>query len=247
MIKTYKLSILILLLVGFWSGSASGKYRGEIVKAKKNLAPAVVTAWEQAGALVGWLAVSEYGEWRYLEDKPDDVDSLPVFLWPEYMPGAIAKLPSPGVPFALGLGGTKIDNVGLKGLTRLQNLRSLDISHTRVTDAGLGQLAAIKSLRNLDLGASAVTDKGLKALAGVKSLRNLYFGSTAVADAGIKALVELEDLQTLYLYNTKVTDACLKDLAEFKSLKILLITKTKITDEGLARLVESRPSLQIFR
>ncbi len=247
MYKTYKFSILFLLLAGLWSGSVSGKYRGEIVKAKKDFDPAVVTAWGQAGALVGWLALSEHGQWQYLQDKPGDVDSLPVFLWQEYKPGVIAKLPPPSVPFALGLGGTKINNVGLKELARLQNLRSLDISHTRVTDKGLGQLAAIKTLRNLDLGASAVSDDGLKELTRVKSLQKLYFGSTAVTDVGVKALIELEDLQTLYLYNTLVTDDCLQALVKFKSLRSVLLTKTKVTDKGLEKLNVARPRLRIMR
>ncbi|VAX00091.1 hypothetical protein MNBD_GAMMA21-2496 [hydrothermal vent metagenome] len=245
--KTCKLSILFLLLVGFWSGSVSGKYRGEIVKATKGFDPAVMKAWGQAGALIGWLAVSEHGQWRYLEGKPDGVDSLPVFLWQEYKPGVIARLPAPSVPFAIGLGGTKMDNSGLKELASLQYLRSLDLSHTRVTDSGLGQLAAIKALRNLDLGASLVTDRGLKELARVKSLHKLYFGSTAVADAGVKALIDLEDLQVLYLYNTKVTDACLPALADFKSLRSLLLTKTGVTDEGVDALIEARPELVIMR
>ncbi len=72
--KTYKFSMLFLLLTVLWSGSVNGKYRGEIIKAKRNFAPEVITAWGQAGALIGWLAMSEHGQWQYLQDKPDDVD-----------------------------------------------------------------------------------------------------------------------------------------------------------------------------
>jgi len=211
------------------------------------LAPKVIDAWRDAGSLVGWLTQTEFGEWQYLKAKPKNVDSLPVFLWPGYQAGVIDKLPRPAVPFAIGLGGTGMTNVGLKELARLQNLQALDLSHTKVTDAGLKQLAVLKNLHSLDLGASAVTDAGLKQLAGVKSLQKLYFGSTAVTDAGVKELAVLKDLQTLYLYNTKVTDAALKELAGFKKLQSLLITKTKATDKGVAELTKARPNLRTIR
>jgi len=154
--------ISLVLLAGFCTGSASGQDATETAKARKTFAPKVSAAWQKAGALVGWLAQTEDGAWRYLGAEPKGVASLPVFLWQKFEPGVIAKLPVPSVPFAIGLGGTKMNNAGLKELAKLQNLRSLDISHTQVTDAGLKQLAAIKKLRSLDLGASMVTDAGLK-------------------------------------------------------------------------------------
>jgi internalin A len=215
--------------------------------AEKELDRKVVDAWQNAGALVGWLAQSEFGEWLYLRDKPERIESLPVFLWQQYQAEVIAKLPQPAVPFAIGFGGTGMTNAGLKELVKFQNLQALDLSHTQVTDMGLKQLAELKNLHSLDLGASAVTDAGLKQLAGVKNLEKLYFGSTAVTDAGVKELVGLKDLQTMYLYNTQVTDACLKELAGCKKLQALLLTKTKVTDEGVTELSKARPKLQVIR
>lgn len=202
----------------------------------KELDAKVIAEWRKAGALIGWLSQSDFGEWQYLKNKPQGVDSLPVFLWPKFEAGMFAKLPAPAAPFAMGLGNTVIDNAGLKELAQLQNLQAVDLSHTKVTDAGLKELAALMNLHSVDLGASAVTDAGLRELAAVKSLQKLYFGSTAVTDAGLKELAGLRSLQTLYVYNTKVTNAGLKHLASHQNLQTLLLYKTKVNDAGLKEL-----------
>lgn len=209
----------------------------------KELHPKVIAEWRKAGALVGWLAQSEFGEWQYLKEKPEAVASLPVFLWRKYEAGMFAKLSAPAAPFSMGLGNTEIDSAGLKELAGLQNLQAVDLSHTKVTDVGLKELAALKNLHSLDLGASAVTDVGLKELAAVTSLQKLYFGSTAVTDAGLEELAELKNLQTLYVYNTKITNAGLKHLASHQNLQTLLLYKTKVTDAGLKELA-GLPKLQ---
>jgi len=256
-----RLPLFVLVLAGFCAGCGNEREQetpqadidpedgnGEQKSlAGKELDPKVVTAWQSAGAHVGWLAISEFGEWMYLIEKPTEIASLPVFLWEDFEPGVFTKLPTPSKPFAIGLGGTGMDNEGLKELARFQNLDSLDLSHTQVTDAGLKELAAINSLHSLDLGASMVTDAGLKELVAVKSLQKLYFGSTAVTDVGVTELAALKDLQILYLYNTQLTDAGLKELAGFKKLQVLILGKTQVTDEAVADMGEVRPELRIVR
>ena len=46
----------------------------------------------------------------------------------------------------LNLDLTKVTEAGLKELTPLKNLTTLDLSYTQVTDAGLKELAALKNL-----------------------------------------------------------------------------------------------------
>jgi len=206
-----------------------------------------IEAWRNAGALVGWLTITEVGQWRYLQNKPEGVDALAVFLWRKYIPNAMASLPKPSVPFAIGLGGSGLTNDGLKELARFQKLQALDISHTKVTDAGLTQLSVMKNLRSLDMGASSLTDAGLRNLAEVKSLQRLYFGATSVTDAGISTLAGLENLRVLYLYKTQLTDDGLRQLAEFTNLQRLLVSNTRVTDEGVAELLQRLPNLKIIR
>jgi hypothetical protein len=62
-------------------------------------------------------------------------------------------------------------------LTKLHNLRGLDLSYTKVTDAGLKELASLKQLRWLELRHTAVTDAGLKELKGLVRLEHVYLGT----------------------------------------------------------------------
>jgi len=104
----------------------------------------VIASWQTAGALVGWLAVSDFGEWMYLKDRPTEVASLPVFLWEDFEPGVFVKLPEPSAPFAIGLGGTGMNNAGLKELARVGSLQILILSKTQVTDKGVTELGEVR-------------------------------------------------------------------------------------------------------
>ena len=202
----------------------------------KNFGPNVAAAWAQAGALVGWLTRTEFGEWQYLQSMPPDVESLPVFFWQKEAFDAVAidNLPAPSVPFAMCLQSTRFDSNRFDELKAFQNLQDLDLSHAaELSPTWLNDLRFLKNLRSLDLGATDVKDDAMKPLALIKSLQNLYFGSTGVTDAGLKTLTRLKNLQTLYLYNTRVTDDGLRELATCESLQTLLLYKPQITDDGL--------------
>ncbi|VAW70843.1 hypothetical protein MNBD_GAMMA12-317 [hydrothermal vent metagenome] len=206
----------------------------------------VVAEWKQAGALVGWLVLSEKGKWHYLKSQPKKVQSLPVFVWRSYTPNVLSTLAKPTVPFAISFGATKLNNRGLVELTRFKQLRALDISHTKITNSGIKQLAALKNLHSLDLGASTITDAGLKHVGRLSNIQRLYFGSTAVSDSGIKALKKLKKLKILYLYNTKVSDRSLKYVAKMRGLQSILLVKTGVTKRGVSKLYRKRPKLRIW-
>ncbi len=237
------LTFFILLI----AGNVNAKQITLTGDAGKAFNSKIITAWQKAGALVGWLAQGPRGGWYYLKTKPNGIDALPAFVLRKFKPGLLSNLPAPSVPFAIGMGNTQIDNKGLKELAKFNNLKSLDLSHTNVTDEGLMNLKVIASLRSLDLGASKVTDDGLKNLAKIHQLRKLYFGSTAVTDTGIKSLTKLKGINTLYLYNTKVTNAGLKELSQLKNLRMLQIMKTQVTKQGIAKLAKALPNLKILR
>src|SRR5262249_26073417 len=88
------------------------------------------------------------------EGKPGEV---PTFRWNPrgeklWQPGIIAKLPAPHQPFGLDLRYTRVTDVDLKELARLEHLQALSLNGTQVTGAGLRHLAGLEQLRWLDLG-----------------------------------------------------------------------------------------------
>ena len=152
----------------------------------------VVSAWEKAGASVGWFGPASTGRfgpdrrngyWQFntQREELDVARSVPTFKIHAWREGMLAKLPAPARAFGL------------------------DLSETHVTDAGLKELAGLKQLTTLDLFGTQVTDAGLKELAGLMQLTTLYLSETQVTDAGLKELAGLKQLTTLDLSYTRVT------------------------------------------
>jgi internalin A len=65
----------------------------------------------------------------------------------------------------------RIGDEGLARLTKLTNLKELDLRDSRITDAGLAKLTAIPGLRRLNLEFTHVTTGGVAKLRGMKDLR----------------------------------------------------------------------------
>lgn len=64
----------------------------------------------------------------------------------------------------LDLSESQINDDGLKHVSQLLNLRSLNLKKTQVSDAGLHHLSHLKNLRFIDLDGSKVTSAGIKQL-----------------------------------------------------------------------------------
>ena len=66
--------------------------------------------------------------------------------------------------FSEGFAGPKISNAGLKHLTGLRKLKSLNLNGARITDAGLEQLARLSVLESLKLVNTNVSRQGVSKL-----------------------------------------------------------------------------------
>jgi hypothetical protein len=192
-------------------------------KVPKGFDEAAATAWQKAGAQVGWMG-KESGSPKFNIGPGEMKELMPAFSfnYPRFQEKFLVGLPDPGVPFGLEFGPT-------------------------MTNAGLKQLAGLKSLKALRLGSTQVTDLGLKELAGLKNLQWLDLLYTKVTDAGLKELAGFKNLQSLGLCGTKVTNAGLKHLAGLKNLRTLDLQLTNVTDAGLAKLEKVLPACEIRR
>lgn len=73
-------------------------------------------------------------------------------------------------------------------------------------DLLLGKLSKLKELRTLNLEASDMTDQGLKAIGGLKHLENISLDANQnITDASLPTLLRLEHLKILRLDRTKIT------------------------------------------
>lgn len=159
-----------------------------------------------------------------------------------------------------GDGGGAITDEGMKHLTGLSNLTTLNLRCTQITglglenlkdseqlvglylqsckefsDAGMTNLKWFPKLKYLSLEDTDVTDAGLENLTGLTELQYLDLGSTNVTDDGLIRLSGLARLRKLDLQYTKVTDAGLKHL-NGPSIQRLILDGNQISDSGLEHL-----------
>jgi internalin A len=125
----------------------------------------------------------------------------------------------------------------LDTLRRLTSLHSLKAARTKIDDHGLRVISKIEKLHALDLSMSAVSDAGVKLLGGHGSLTTLYLTDTAVGDLGARALADCPELIYLGLGNTRITDNTLIRL-KTHFLKFLDVSGTAITSRGILALID---------
>src|SRR4051794_31507499 len=62
--------------------------------------PAVLAAWEEAGAVPGWTWIDARGDWQFDSDA-SPAGALPAFRLSRIPPGGVRALLMPDFPFAL--------------------------------------------------------------------------------------------------------------------------------------------------
>ena len=135
-----------------------------------------------------------------------------------------------------------LTNGGMKALQAVTSLQELSLAGAaRVSDAGASALSRLTQLRHLDLSKTGVGDRGLQALAaaGMRHLRKLNLrGCYKVTDQGVGAL-DLPNLQMLVLSHChEVGDESLSAMPRsMPRLKQLHVKSCgSVTDRGVAAL-----------
>jgi internalin A len=126
--------------------------------------------------------------------------------------------------------GPRIDDSGMRYLSRCIGLRELYLRETAVTDKGLLQVGELPQVWSLLLDDTNVSDVGCVALAGMPQLSLLSLCRTLVSGHGLAAVRDNEHF-TLYLEETPVTDAGVIAFAErFSNLKLISLSQTDVGD-----------------
>ncbi len=85
---------------------------------------------------------------------------------------------------------TEVGDQGIRYLTDLSQLRSLDLWHTNIGNEGAKHLNKLTSLRKLGLSSTQVTDQGLRHLGNLTSLRLLFVSEQRVSKQGLLAWMD---------------------------------------------------------
>lgn len=130
---------------------------------------------------------------------------------------------------------------------KIAGLKELNLGDAQVTSGGLKPLTGLKNLETLDLGwTKDVGDEGLSTLSGLPKLRILGLGGTKVTDAGLPRLAAFAALEEVRLMATGVTDLGFEALAACKTLTaVKLGKKSKVTPQAIEKLKKSLPNCSV--
>ena len=134
----------------------------------------------------------------------------------------------------LNLGSTSISNATLFTLKNCTKLHTLNLSNcAHITDIGLSYLKECTALCALFLSGSPLTNQALSHVSHLSALTTLDLSKWAITDEGLLPLQSLTDLVLLDLSNCPITDIGLSYLTFFPALRHLYLRKcSQITNEG---------------
>jgi len=112
----------------------------------------------------------------------------------------------------------------LKPISTLKNLQNLTLVQNRLNEIGTRKLSKLQDLRSLDLrGNTQAGDMTLEILAGLPKLKALKHRSTVVSDYGMEKLSQSVSIENMLIQDFAITNASGKHLAKLKTLSQLEI------------------------
>lgn len=105
-------------------------------------------------------------------------------------------------------------------------------------------VSKLRQVKSVNLTKTNVSDADLVHLSGVDSIVDLQLSDTGITDAGIKHISGLPKLQSLYLSGTQVTAASMPEIAKIKGLTGLAIDNTQVS--GGYDALQSMPKLVLL-
>ena len=121
----------------------------------------------------------------------------------------------------------------MERISHLEHLTTLRLGGSKaLTDAGVRHLSRMPQLRHLDLSGTQVTDRGVEALRDLPNLETISLSWTAITDAGTPHLTHCERLRRVDLGGTRTGDGTIRALAG-KSGLAHFHGGAAVTDDGL--------------
>jgi hypothetical protein len=133
----------------------------------------------------------------------------------------------------------------LEPIRAMTQLKYLDVGGSPIDDAGLKPVAGFTELQLLWLGSTRVTDAGLMNLDRLPNLRILDLEGTRISDTGLGLLCNLPLLNRLNLYDTRVTGAGLADKLGNTTCRELVVSGPEVTSAQLDLLRMKFPGMRI--
>ena len=112
------------------------------------------------------------------------------------------------------MGGTEIGNEGVRYISKLPSLKSLNLSWTKITDLALESFRGNQTIEVLSLSGTKITQKGIGYLSKMKNLKILVLEDVLINDEYEDTLAEFPRLKVIYLSRVSYSEKALKSLVK---------------------------------
>ena len=193
------------------------------------------------------IVISEIGFPRHRSDTPttlehvsklsaiqDSLDSVS-FAGCDFSSDFVTHLTKLPQLRTLDLSETNTVDADLNGISKL-TLTTISLSSTSISNESVEQLALIPTLQTVNLGRTKVSIDCIDHLRLLSNLTELELPQTLLTDANIPRLALLDSLKSLDLASGNVTILGLAHLRDMKNLESLVLDSCPITDAGLVSL-----------
>ncbi len=130
----------------------------------------------------------------------------------------------------------KVTDEWLERLSGVATLRRVDLANCAIKGDGLRHISKLTDLREVNLTLTPITDDALRHLAGLTELRMLGLASTQCTGTGFTHLKELKKLESVNFHFTPLNDDGLRAITQVPISGRLWFAHTKFTDVGAAGL-----------
>lgn len=156
----------------------------------------------------------------------------------------LARLSDVATLRRVDLANCAIQGQGLRHLSKLTDLREVNLTLTPVTDDALRHLGGLTELRVLGLASTQCTGTGFTHLKALKKLESVNFHFTPLNDDGLRAISQVPISGRLWFAHTRFTDAGAASLSNLTQLKRCGIGSTDKASSGEAVAALSRLPLE---
>jgi beta-lactamase regulating signal transducer with metallopeptidase domain/Leucine-rich repeat (LRR) protein len=162
-----------------------------------------------------------------------------LFLHGQVSGEALTQLQAPPSLRILCVNVKPFGDVGMEAISRITQLERFSAHWAEdITDRGVGYLTRMPNLKKLDLGSARITDEAARVLGQIRTLDYLTLPTLGLTDAGLEHVANLENLRFLSVAcftGSPLTDQTLARLAKLPKLEELTIAGA-FTDEGMKSL-----------
>jgi beta-lactamase regulating signal transducer with metallopeptidase domain len=136
---------------------------------------------------------------------------------------------------------------GLAELTKLPQLRRLELTNAPICGAALAQLAALQSLEELSVEGSNLPVQSFEVVARMPNLTSLSLdlGEHVIGREAVLSLHALPNLKRLSLHCSEISDQAVLEIKSLTNLRLLSLGDSRVSWQALASLRQLLPDLAV--